>query len=86
MSLTATSGRQSWRDFLDSVPDRDMTIEKAHDLARTFLLQEGLDLSDYAVDVRAGERGREGRVKISITPRPVLPSFGAEWDNNWNRS
>lgn len=86
MSLTATSGRQSWRDFLESVGDRDMTIEKAHDLARTFLLQEGLDLSAYSIDAYSHDRGREGRVRISITPRPVLPSFGAEWDNNWNRS
>ena len=63
-----------------------MTIEKAHELARTFLIQEGLDLSAFAVDVRANDNGRKGRVKLSITPRPVLPSFGAEWDNNWNRS
>lgn len=86
MSLTGSSGRQSWRDFLESVGDRDMTIEKAHDLARTFLLQEGLDLSAYSIDAYSHDRGREGHVRISITPRPVLPSFGAEWDNNWNRS
>ena len=63
-----------------------MTIEKAHDLARAFLIQEGLDLSAYTVAVNSNEGGREGRFKVSITPRPVLPSFGAEWDNNWSRS
>lgn len=86
MSLTGSSGRQSWHDFLNANDDRNMTIEKAHELARDFLIQEGLDLSAYAIDVHDRDRGREGQVRISITPRPVLPSFGAEWDNNWNRS
>lgn len=86
MSLLGNSGRQSWRDFLDTHDDRDMTIERAHELARDFLAREGLNPSAYNVDVSGNQRGREGRIKVSITPIAVLPSFGAEWDNNWNRS
>lgn len=86
MSLIGNSGRQSWSDFLNAEDDRDMTIEKAHDLARRYLEQEGLDPDAYTVAAAANDRGRDGQIKLSIFPRPMLPSFGAEWDNNWNRS
>lgn len=82
MSRTGSGGAQDWPDFLTGQDEEDMTIEKVHDYARAFLLAQGLPLGQYMIDAKTE---RDGRFAVNIQPRPVLPSFSAQWDNNWRR-
>ena len=83
MSRTAWTGQMPWEAFLAARDEEGMTIERAHEYARTFLMEQNLPVEKYSVDVKH-ESARD-RLTITITPRPEYPTFSASWDNDWRR-
>lgn len=84
MSRSAWSGQKSWEEFLAARDEEDMTIERAHEYVRDFLMEQNLPVEKYCVDAKLDSA--HDRVSVTITPRPEYPTFSATWNNDWRRS